>query len=94
MNTVEINDLFEQERPAGRLYVKLREMGIPVEREWWINEERMAYIADLALPIEDGWLPVSFGDRPGPASGFRFAAEAEPGACLREIQARLRAFEA
>ena len=54
----------------------------------------MAYIADLALPIEDGWLPVSFGDRPGPASGFRFAAEAEPGACLREIQARLRAFEA
>jgi hypothetical protein len=33
MNTVEINDLFEQERPAGRLYVKLREMGIRVERE-------------------------------------------------------------
>jgi hypothetical protein len=60
-------------------------MGIPVEREWWT-----AYMVDLALPVKDGWLPVSFGDRPGPAGGLRFAADDEPAVCLREIQARLR----
>jgi len=37
MQAEEINDLLEQERPAGRLYVKLREMGIEVECEW-VNE--------------------------------------------------------
>jgi hypothetical protein len=66
-------------------------MGIQVEREWWIDEEGTAYIVDLALPVEDGWLPVTFGDRPGPAGGLRFAAQSEPEACLREIQARLQA---
>jgi hypothetical protein len=69
--------------------VSLKELGIQVEREWWIDEEGTAYIVDLALPIEDGWLPVTFGDRPGPAAGLRFATEAESDACLREIQARL-----
>jgi hypothetical protein len=48
-------------------------------------------VVDLALPVEDGWLPVNFGERPGPAGGLRFALEAEPEACLREIQARLPA---
>ena len=43
---------------------------------------------DLALPVEDGWLPVTFGDHSIPADGMRFAAEAESDACLREIQAR------
>jgi hypothetical protein len=90
MNAFEINDLFEQESPAGRLYVKLKEMGVPVEREWWFDEEGTAYIVDLALPIADGWLPVTFGERPGPFGGLRFAAEAEPEACLREIRERLR----
>jgi hypothetical protein len=33
MNALEINDLFEQESPAGQLYVKLKEMGIAVGRE-------------------------------------------------------------
>jgi hypothetical protein len=88
---LEINDLFVRESPVGQLYVRLKELGIPVEREWWIDEEGAAYVVDLALPVEDGWLPVSFGDRPGPAGGLRFAAEAEPDACLREIQARLKA---
>jgi hypothetical protein len=90
MEAVEINDLFEQESPVGHLYVRLKEMGIQVEREWWIDEKGTAYIVDLALPIEDGWLSVTFGDRPGPASGLRFCAEVEPGACVRDIQARLR----
>ena len=88
---MEINDLFEQESPVGQLYVRLKELGIPVEREWWIDEEGTAYVVDLALPIKDSWLPVSFGDRSGPAGGLRFAAEDEPEACLREVQARLRA---
>ena len=90
MQAHEINDLFEQESPVGQLYVRLKELGIQVEREWWIDEEGIAYIVDLALPLRDGWLPVTFGDRPGPAGGLRFAAEAGPGACLREIRDRLR----
>ena len=92
MNAHEINDLFEGESPAGQLYVRLKELGMTVEREWWIDEEGIAYVVDLALPVEDGWLPVTFGDRPCPADGLRFAAGAEPEACLREIQARLCAF--
>ena len=91
MNAHEINDLFKQESPAGQLYVRLKELGIRVEREWWIDEEGTDYVVDLALPIEDSWLPVTFGNRPGPAGGLSFAAEAEPDACLREIQARLQA---
>ena len=85
-----INDLFEQESPGGQLYVKLKELGIPVEREWWIDEQGIAYIVDLAFPIENGWLPVSFGDRPWPAGGLRFAAEAEPQTCIRKIRDRLQ----
>jgi hypothetical protein len=87
----EINDLFEQESPVGQLFVRLKELGIPVEREWCIDEECNAYVVDLALPIKDSWLPVTFGDQPGPTGGLRFAAGAEPEACLREIQARLQA---
>ena len=93
MNAHEINDLFERESPAGQLYVRLKEMGILVEREWWIDEEGTAYVVDLALPVEDGWLPVTFGNRPGPARDLRFAADDEPDVCLREIQARLRTFK-
>jgi hypothetical protein len=36
MEALEINDLSEQESPAGQLYVRLKELGILVEREWWI----------------------------------------------------------
>jgi hypothetical protein len=85
MNAHEINDLFEQESPVGQLYMRLKELGIAVEREWWIDEQGIAYIVDLALPYENGWLPVSFGDRPGPAGGLRFAAEEGPDACLWDV---------
>jgi hypothetical protein len=89
MNALEINDLFERESPAGRLYVKLREMDIPVEREWMMSEAGVEYVVDLALPVEGGWLPVIFGDQPGPTSGLRFTAHVEPDTCLREIRGRL-----
>jgi hypothetical protein len=87
MNAHEINDLFEGESPVGQLYVRLKELGIEVEREWWIDAEGTAYLVDLALPTGDGWLPVTFGDRRSPAYGLRFAAVTEPDTCLREIQA-------
>jgi hypothetical protein len=91
-NAVETNDLFVQESP-GRLYVWLKELGIPVEREGWIDEKGIAYVVDLTLPVGGGWLRVTFGDQPGPTGGLRFAAGAAPEACLREIQARLRIFK-
>ena len=91
MSAHEINDLFEQQSSVGQLYVRLKELGIQVEREWWIDEEGTAYVVDLALPIEDGWLPVTFGDRPGPANGLRFVSETKSEVCLRRIQARLQA---
>jgi hypothetical protein len=83
MEAVESNDLFEGESPAGQLYVRQKELGIQVEREWWIDEEGTAYAVDLALPVGDSWLSVTFGERPGPADGLRFAAEAEADAWLR-----------
>ena len=66
-------------------------MGSQVEQKWWIDEEGIAYVVDLALPVKGGWLPVTFGDQPGPTGGLRFAAATEPDTCLREIQARLQA---
>ena len=90
MNAHEINDLFEQESPAGQLYVRLKELGIQLEREWWIDEEGTAYLVDLALPVEAGWLPVTFGDRPAPTSGLRFPPEADTDTCVQEMQTRLR----
>jgi hypothetical protein len=89
LNALEINDLFQQESPVGLLYVKLKEMGVPVEREWLIDEAGAVYVVDLALPFENGWLPVSFGGWPGSAEGLRFGTEDEPDVCLREIRARL-----
>ena len=54
--------------------MRLKELGIQVEREWWVDEEGIAYVVGLAQPIKDSWLPVTLGDRPGPATGLRFAA--------------------
>jgi hypothetical protein len=33
MNEHEINDPFEQESPVGQLFIRLKEPGIPVQRE-------------------------------------------------------------
>jgi hypothetical protein len=70
MQAAEINDLFEQESPAGRLCVKLHEMGLEVEREWMVNVSGAKYTVDLAIPRAGGWLPVTLGDRPGKRSAL------------------------
>jgi len=44
----------EQESPVGQPYVRLKELGIMVEREWRIDEEGTAYVVDLALPAAGG----------------------------------------
>jgi hypothetical protein len=90
MQAAEINDLFEQESPAGRLYVKLREMGLEVEREWMMNEAGAKYMVDVAIPQAEGWLAVTLGERPGPPGGLRFAADAKPDVCAGVIWERLR----
>jgi hypothetical protein len=56
-----------------------------------MNEAGAKYTADLAIPQGEGWLPVTLGERPAPAGRLRFPADAEPGGCVKEIQARLRA---
>ncbi|MBN1992061.1 MAG: hypothetical protein JW953_05110 [Anaerolineae bacterium] len=57
----EINDLFENESPAGWLYVTLKEMGIHAERNFPLKEGGVNYVADLAVPAGNKqWLPVIF----------------------------------
>ena len=70
--------------------MRLKELGITVEREWWIDEEGTTYVVDLALPVGDGWLTVSFGDRSGPAERLHFTAKAGPEACLSKTRVGLR----
>jgi hypothetical protein len=54
MEAIQINDLFEQEGPAGQLFVRLKELGIQVEREWWTDEEVAVYVVDLAVSQGSG----------------------------------------
>jgi hypothetical protein len=56
-----------------------------------VNEAGAKYTVDLALPQGEGWLAVTLGERPGPASGLRFPAGAEEEACAEVIRERLRA---
>ena len=62
----EINDLFEDQSPAGRLYVTLKEIGVRAERNLSLKEAGVKYVADLAVPLDRGrWLPVLFTPIPG-----------------------------
>jgi hypothetical protein len=55
----EINDLFEDQSPVGRLYVTLKEIGIHAERNLPLKEKGIDYVVDLAVPVgDDQWLPV------------------------------------
>ena len=57
-----------------------KELGIRVESEWWIDEEGIAFVVDLALPVDDGWIPVTFGD--GPAQVAAYASRTRPNPML------------
>jgi hypothetical protein len=61
-NAVEINDLFMQESPVGQLYMRLKELGIPVEREWWIDEEGTVY-SEIDIPVKREPLTTRFSGR-------------------------------
>jgi hypothetical protein len=64
-------------------------MGLEVEREWMVNEAGAKYTVDLAIPQAEGWLPVTLGERSGPAGGLHFPGDAEPDDCAGAIQERL-----
>lgn len=89
----EINDLFENQSPAGRLYVTLREEGFHPERDWPLREQGVTYQVDLALPLgQDQWLPVvlSASDTPLPVQVLRLNPNIDPAECLRTIQQKIK----
>jgi len=58
----EVNDLYIS--GADGLYVTLRESGFFPEREYLIREDGVEYMADLAIPCQDGVVTAVWGDRP------------------------------
>jgi hypothetical protein len=86
----EINDLFERESPAGRLFVTLKEMGIHAERDFWIKEQDAEYTADLAIPIEDDkWLPVRFTTQESRRGDLQIPPDTSIDECTRIIRQKL-----
>lgn len=89
----EINDLFEDESPAGRLYVTLKEAGIHAERNLPLKEKGVKYTADLAVPIGDAkWLPVMLtsSEDPSPASNIlHLSPDSQTTDCLKIVQQEL-----
>jgi len=72
----EINDLFEDQSPAGRLYVTLKETGIHSEQRLTLKEKGVSYVADLAVPLKNSeWLVVMFSP----------AADARPGSNMLHL---------
>ena len=86
----EINDLYVEGEPyVDRLYYALREAGILPEREYLIREGRVSYQVDMAIPCQDGMLPIVVGDRVGPSAALYLSAErvaGDPDNCARVIQ--------
>jgi len=58
----EVNDLYIS--GADGLYVTLRESGFFPEREYLIREDGVEYMADLAIPCQDGVVTAVWGDGP------------------------------
>ena len=90
----EINDLFEQKSPAGRLYVTLKENGFHPERDWPLREGSHTYQIDLALPVDnEGWLPIVFMPVAGPipTNTVCIQPDQDSADCLDIIRQRLRA---
>jgi hypothetical protein len=89
----EINDLFEDESPAGRLYVTLKEEGFHPERDWPLKEDGVSYRVDLAVPLGNNqWLPVVFTPAqttPIPSNSLRFPLDCDIAGCLKIIQQKI-----
>ncbi|MBN1220797.1 MAG: hypothetical protein JXM69_17885 [Anaerolineae bacterium] len=90
----EINDLFEKESPAGRLYVTLKEADLHPERDFTLREGGVDYVADLAIPLGNNqWLPVTFAPVDDAiqalSSILRFSPDAQMGDCLKSVQQKL-----
>jgi len=58
----EVNDLYIS--GADGLYVTLKESGFFPEREYLIREDGVEYMADLAIPCQDGVVTAVWGDGP------------------------------
>jgi len=58
----EVNDLYVS--GADGLYVTLKESGFFPEREYLIREDGVEYMADLAIPCQDGVVTAAWGDGP------------------------------
>ena len=89
----EINDLYEQKSPAGRLYVTLKENGFHPERDWPLREGELTYQVDLALPMaNEGWLPIVFAstDESRPSGSLRFHPDQDITDCFNVIKQALQ----
>ncbi len=67
----EINDLYSS--GADGMYVTLKESGFFPERDYFIRDDDMDYIADLAIPCREGVVAVVLGDGPAPSHALRTA---------------------
>ena len=61
MNALEINDLFEQESPVGQLYVRLKELGITVERERNMYNQNSIKIQGIYAKFRAGGVKSDYG---------------------------------
>ncbi|MFN8456152.1 MAG: hypothetical protein U0401_16035 [Anaerolineae bacterium] len=86
----EINDLFENKSPLGRLYVILKE-GFHPERNWPLRESGVTYQVDVAIPVGDNhWLPIILAadDSSAPAQALRLPPNSDPATWVEEIRRR------
>ena len=91
----EINDLFvEGDQFVDRLYHALRESGMPPERQFPVRESGVEYLADLALPCQNGVVSISVTpERTGPGAWLCFSPEAVEGdieGCLVTVRRQVR----
>ena len=85
----EINDLLLEGDPyVDRLFYALREVGLYPEHKGQVEEQGVAYQADLVIPCNEGVVAVVVGDRSGPPSALRLAPDnisSAPADCAAQI---------
>jgi hypothetical protein len=69
MAAEEINDLYAS--GADGMYVTLKDYGLFPERDFVIRESGVEYVADLAIPCEEGTLAISVTERAAPPGALR-----------------------